>query len=204
MNLQFEESTKTGALREAIRQRKEIFLETLAHDIRDDIRVAITPERSSQNIGSLKLASVIVPDILIIDGTSYSPGGTISSLLHLTSGRHTIFAAKDRKYAVHSVQVVGERASTVDLIFTSMTGSKSPRDMSSLRNSRDWFQILLATSDGHLHAKAQDVAYAHAEAMYRLKLGEWIDLNDFGVISTTERRRAESWVKNSQPLSGWR
>ena len=137
-------------------------------------------------------------------GTAYVPGNTIGSSLYLPTGRHTIFAAKDGRYAVQSVQVGRGGIRRLNLIYVPMTGSLSEAEITRLRKVRDWTGILLATSDGRLHAKAPGLAYAHAEAMNGLKLGEWIDLNDLREVSATERRRVESWLRISQPLWSWR
>jgi hypothetical protein len=205
MILEFEESTKTGALQEALRKRKEKILSMLPEEIRDDVIEEITPDRSDQNLGPLEIASSVMPDILLIDGTSFSPAPTIGAPLLLPSGLHIVFAAKDNQYAVASIQIGEGRNRKLNLAYRALSGGQSSAtEIANLRKARDWAGVLLATSDGHLHARRADLAYAHAEAMHWLKLGEWIDLNDLRSATDKERRRVELWMKISEPLSSWR
>jgi len=186
-------------------QAKEKILSMLPEGIRDDVIEEITPDRSDQNLGRLEIASAVMPDILLIDGTAYSPGAAIGVPLLLPSGPHIVFAAKDNQYAVTSTRIGEERNRKLTLAYQALPeGQSSAAEIANLRKTRDWAGVLLATSDGHLHARTPDLAYAHAEAMYRLKLGEWIDLNDLRGATDKERRRVELWMKTSQPLGSWR
>jgi hypothetical protein len=204
MMLEFEGDTKSDPLKTALLQRKDKVLAGLGDDIRDDVVEEITPERSDKNVGALEIASDRAPDLLIIDGAAIPHGAAIGASLLLPSGTHLIFAAKDNQYALHSVRISNGPPRKLNLAYRLLSAQPSEAEIGTLRKSRDWDALLLGTSDGHLHARSADVAYAHAEAMHALKLAEWIDLNDLRSASDAQRRRVESWVRTSQPLSDWR
>ena len=203
--LEFERSTQTGANQNAIAQREQTLLGLLPPEVASSVTHLVkTNPREETPIGSVIVHATDMPELLIIDGIPVPHQEILDRPFLLAGGVHELMAVAPGRLACQELAIIDSSTLRCSILFAPlMPGIPRVAELQALADKRDWFQILLRTSDTGLHLKAPSLGFYHWKALHELSLDNWIQLDPRTELSDDETGDLEYWMRRRAPLARW-
>lgn len=181
--------------------RKEAYLNKMTPGQRSDIEDLLEIKTDIMGTGKVTASWPSAPTLLLVDGVRIE-AHELPSLL-LSTGRHRLLGTTSTGLFYEEFTVFRGAVTKLTLKLFEFNPTPNISMVSALHLQKNWAQLLSATSNQFLRPTATSVAVKHWEALYNLKLGAWIDLNDGEGLTPTIIRRARLWRKLGLPVTSW-
>lgn len=200
--LTIEAGLTRGAGQDEMTARRDALLKFISQEDRDEVTEMLEPDRSDLKLGRLRTTWSQLPEHLFLDGLAVDPSDLHDKQLLVASGEHIAIGTIVGKLCYASAIVEGDGDETLSLRCVELRDGEVS-ELERLEKAREWFELLVLTSNDELAPKRPDLAYFHGEALHRLKCGRLIPTSDWTIFSTSQQRRLRLWQHMGLPLGSW-